>query len=142
MKKVLTLIILFSSIFLLTGCDDSNKYLQEVSLNKLYNMAENKETFILEIVQDGCSYCSSFKPTFKKVLGEYEVTANYLNISKLTEEEYYQFIDDFNDGEELSTPTVLFFENGHEKTSMNRIIGAASEKEVIRKLKQNNYIED
>lgn len=141
MKKITILLILFTSIILLTGCDN-NTYLKEISLKELYTMTENKETFILEISQDGCSHCAAFNPVFKKVLKENKVEAKYLNISKISEEEYYQFIEDFNSSESLGTPTVMFFTDGYEKTSMNRIIGEASEKEIVRKLKLNDYIKD
>jgi len=141
MKKIITFLGITFVILLLTGCNN-NKYLQEISLKELYTKVENKETFILELSQDGCSHCASFTPTFKKVLKDNNVTAYNLNISKINEEEYFQFLKDFNNNESLGTPTVMFFVNGHEKTSMNRIIGSASEKEIIRKLKQNNYIEE
>jgi len=142
MKKIITLIGIFITILLLAGCNSDSKYLQEISLKELYNKIENKETFILELSQDGCGHCAAFNPTFIKILEEYKVTAYYLNISNTTEDEYFQFLEDFNDNESLGTPTVMFFVDGHEKTSMNRIIGEASEKEIIRKLKQNKYIED
>ncbi|MBQ7136619.1 MAG: thioredoxin family protein [Bacilli bacterium] len=141
MKKVITLIGLIFIILLLTGCND-NKYLKEISLDELYTKTENKETFILELTQDGCSHCAAFAPTFKKVLKDYKITAYNLNISNMSEEEYFKFIEDFNNNESLGTPTVMFFVNGHEKTAMNRIIGSASEKEVIRKLTQNDYIKE
>lgn len=141
MKKIVTLTILLTSIFLLTGCSSGSKYLKEISISELYQKVESKETFILELSQDGCSHCAAFNPTFTKVLEDYKITAYYLNISKITEDEYYKFLSDFNNNESLGTPTVMFFTDGHEKTSMNRIIGSASEKELIRKLKQNDYIE-
>lgn len=143
MKKVLTLTILFISILLLTGCNNNNsKYLQEVSFKEFYTMIENKESFILEIMQDGCSHCAVFTPRFKNVLEEHQVNAKYINFTKLSEEQYNQFIKDFNDSEDLGTPTVLFIVDGKEKSSMNRLAGEASEKEIIRKLKQNEYIEE
>ena len=141
MKKIVVLTILLISSLLLTGCNNSSKYLKELSLSELYSKAENKETFILELSQDGCGHCAAFNPVFTKVLENYQITAYYLNISKLYEDDYYKFIGDFNNNESLGTPTVMFFTEGHEKTSMNRIVGSASEKELIRKLTQNGYIE-
>jgi len=141
MKKIIGLTGIIFAIFLLTGCDN-NSYLKEISLDDLYTKVENKESFILELTQDGCSHCASFTPTFKKVLKDYKVTAYNLNISDMSEDEYLDFIENFNNNESLGTPTVMFFVNGHEKTSMNRIVGSASEKEVIRKLTQNDYIKE
>lgn len=142
MKKIISFVILFVSILLLTGCgSNNNKYLQEISFDDLYTMVENKETFILEIMQDGCSHCAVFTPRFEKILEEYKVEAKYLNFSKISEKQLTEFFDDFNDGEKLGTPTVIFFVDGKEKTAMNRLSGEPSEKEIIRKLKQNEYIE-
>lgn len=140
MKKWVFLITIFTFLLLLTGCSNNSKYLKEISLDKLYDMVEAKETFILELSQDGCSHCAVFNPRFTKILKEYKVYANYINCSKLTENELEKFEKDFNNKKPIGTPTVLFFVDGHEKTSMNRLSGEPSEKEIIRKLKQNDYI--
>lgn len=136
MKKILMLLLL--AILVLTGCSKDNKYLETISFDKLNDLIENKESFILEIYQDGCSHCSVFTPRFKSVLKEYEVNAKALNMSGLTEKEYNEFIDIFGS---LGTPTVIFIEEGAEKTKINRLVGEASKNEIIRKLKQNGYIE-
>lgn len=142
MKKLFTLVILFASILLLAGCGSSNSKIEDISFKELYNLVENKESFILEIYQDGCSHCAVFNPRFEKVLEEYNVTAKRINCTHLTEEEYNQFIKDFNDNDDIGTPTVFFIVEGKEKSSMNRLSGEPSEKEIIRKLKQNEYIKD
>lgn len=137
MKKILTLILL--TIIILTGCNSqNNNYLEVISFDKLTSLIENKESFVLEIYQDGCSHCSVFTPRFKGVLKEYEVNAKALNISNLTEKEYNKFVDIFGS---LGTPTVIFIEDGIEKTKINRLVGEASKNEIVRKLKQNGYIE-
>jgi len=139
MKKLLLLTILLISI-LVTGCTgNNNKYLDEISFDKLNNLLDTKQTFILEIIQDGCSHCSVFAPRFKNVLKEYEVNAKMLNMSNLTKSEYDKFVDIFGN---LGTPTVIFIEEGVEKTKINRLVGEASKKEIIRKLKQNGYIQE
>lgn len=142
MKKLFTFMVLVISVFFLTGCGNNSSNLEDISFKELYTMVENKESFILEIYQDGCSHCAVFNPRFEKVLKEYNVTAKRLNCSYLTEEEYNQFIKDFNDNDDIGTPTVFFLVDGKEKSSMNRLSGEPSEKEIIRKLKQNEYIKD
>lgn len=139
MKKIL-LFILLVPLIVLTGCStNNNKYLEIISFDKLSNLIEEKETFILEIYQDGCSHCSVFTPRFKSVLNEYQVNAKAINVSTLTEKEYKKFKNIFGD---VGTPTVVFITNGVEKTKINRLVGEASKKEIIRKLKQNGYIEE
>lgn len=138
MKKVLALVLLIISIFLVTSCNNnSHKYLDEINYNELVKLIENKETFILEIYQDGCSHCGVFNPRFKSVLEEYKVYAKALNITNLTEKEYNNFKNEFGT---LGTPTVIFMVDGVEKTKINRLVGEASKKEIVRKLKQNGYI--
>lgn len=137
MKKILMLLLLTTLV--LTGCSSKeNKYLESISFDKLNDLIESKESFVLEIYQDGCSHCTVFTPRFKSVLKEYEVNAKALNISNLTEKEYNEFVDIFGS---LGTPTVIFIEDGIEKTKINRLVGEASKNEIIRKLKQNGYIE-
>lgn len=140
MKKLLVLIILMVPIFLITGCNnDSSKYLDEINYNELVELIKNKETFILEIYQDGCSHCGVFNPRFKAVLEEYKIYAKALNVTNLTDEEYNKFKEEFGS---IGTPTVIFMVDGVEKTKINRLVGEASKKEIIRKLKQNGYVEE
>ena len=140
MKKILILVLLIIPILIITGCNnDNSKYLDNINFNKLKELINNEESFILEIYQDGCSHCTVFNPRFKAVLEEYKVYANALNVSNLTEEEYNEFTDIFGS---IGTPTVIFMENGYEKTKINRLVGEASKKEIVRKLKQNGYIEE
>lgn len=141
MKKLAMLIILFSSFILATGCDSKSEvtYLEEISFDKLYEMLDNEESFILEFIQDGCTHCAVFTPRFKNVLEDYQIYAKQLNFSNITQEEYSQIVSDFGT---FGTPTVIFIENGKEKTTINRLTGEPSEKEIIRKLTQNGYIEE
>ena len=138
MKKILILVLLILPIIFITGCNN-NSYLDEINYNELKELMNNKETFILEIYQDGCSHCTVFNPRFKSVLNEYKVNAKALNMSNLTEEEYNNFRKEFGS---IGTPTVIFITKGDEKTKINRLVGEASKKEIIRKLKQNGYIEE
>ena len=140
MKKLLFFIILIIPILFITGCgNDTSKYLDEINFNELTKLIKEEKSFILEVYQDGCSHCSVFNPRFKAVLNEYEVNAKAINMTNLSNKEYEEFKEIFGI---LSTPTVIFIENGFEKTKINRLVGEASKKEIIRKLKQNGYIEE
>lgn len=142
MKKLAMLVILFTSLLLVTSCnnDTATNYLEEISFDKLYEMLDNGESFILEFVQDGCSHCAVFTPRFENVLEEYQIYAKQLNFSNITEKQLNQIFEDF--GSKMGTPTVVFIENGEEKTTINRLSGEPSEREIIRKLVQNGYIEE
>lgn len=141
MKKLAIITILLASVLLITGCSNEEKstYLKEVTFDELYEMMNNEESFILEFVQDGCTHCAVFTPRFENVLEEYQIEAKQLNFSNINEEQYSQIVRDFGS---FGTPTVVFIENGKEKTTINRLTGKLSEKEIIRKLTQNGYIEE
>ena len=66
MKKITKISLIIIGIILLAGCEKNP--LQEISYNDLEKALNNKETFILEIAQDGCHNCEEFNPIFKKVL--------------------------------------------------------------------------
>ena len=134
MKKVKFLIIGLFMIFI-TGCNNTNT-ITEINYSDLEKMINNKENFILEIVQTGCSHCEEFSPRFKAVLKTNDIEAYSLNLYNLTEEES----DKFNELTTISgTPTVLFFENG--KETSNRIYGAVDNEKIEEHLKDGGYIE-
>ena len=119
----------------ITGCNNTNT-ITEINYSDLEEMIDNKESFILEIVQTGCSHCQEFSPRFKVVLKTNDIEAYSLNLYNLTEEESEKF-------DELTTisgtPTVLFFEDG--KETSNRIYGAVNNEKIEEHLKDGGYIE-
>ena len=66
------------------------------------------------------------------------MTGYSINLSNLTEEERNKL---YEITEVSGTPTVCFFKKGNEEV-MNKIIGAASNKEIYNKLKDAKYISD
>lgn len=133
-KRVLIVFLLFFS-FLITGCE--NNYLKSIDYNNFKEKVENKESFIVEVVQTGCSACKDFTPRYRKVINKYKVTSYQLNYSDLKEEEKKEFDEQFSIH---STPTILFITNGEEKSVLTRIVGSVSEEKIINKLKTNAYI--
>ena len=135
MKKI-RVIILFILLFLISGCD-SKEYLTSISYKEFLNKVNNKDTFFVEIVQDGCSHCAEFTPKFNEILKEYDVYGYQINITKLSEEDSEKFLDDYDiDG----TPTIMFLNNGIENSKMDRIEGSKSKNIVVSKLRSHGYI--
>ena len=134
MKKYLKYLLLVVVIILSTGC---GKSAEEISYSKLEEMLNNKETFILEVVQDGCHNCESFEPKFEKILSENKLTAKMINLTNLSKEENNSFSNLYNVS---GTPTVIFIEKGEEKQISKRIVGNVSKDKVITKLKTAGYI--
>lgn len=135
MKKLLLSITLVLSIFLLSACSSGS--ISEINYSNFQKKIANKETFILEVIQDGCSYCSEFAPKFDKVLSEYEIEAYSLNLTNLADAERKEFNNNFQIN---GTPCVLFFKDGEESSILNRINGNQSKDKIIEKLKLNEYI--
>ena len=126
MKKITKILLVVIGIILLTGCGKDS--LQEISYNDLEKALNNKETFILEIAQDGCHNCE-----------EFNLTAKQINLTKLSEEENTKIENLYNI---TGTPTVIFIEKGEEPSISRRIIGARDEDFIITKLGIAGYIKE
>lgn len=143
MKKSMKLFVLFLVLVtIVVGCGNNqeSKYLVSISEKEFYEKIENKDTFILEVVQTGCSNCASFTPKYTAVLEEYKITSYSINISDIKDsKDKEKFLNEFEvDG----TPTVIFFEDGVETSTMKRLTGDRDKDAIIAKLKVNGYIED
>ena len=125
MKKKIKFLIIGLFMIFITGCNNTNT-ITEINYSDLEEMIDNKESFILEIVQTGCSHCEEFSPRFRAVLKTNDKEAYSLNLYNMTEEESKKF-------SELTTsvsgtPTVLYFEDG--KETSNRIYGAVDNEKI------------
>ena len=138
MKKKIKFLLIGIFIIFLTGCGNSTNTITEIDYSELENLIENKESFILEIVQTGCSHCEEFSPRFTAVLKTNDLTAYSLNLYNLTEEEREKFSELTTSV--TGTPTVLFFEDG--KETSNRINGAVDNEKIEEHLKDAGYIKE
>ena len=115
---------------------ESNKI--SINVSDLESKINNKETFMLVISQTGCSHCEQYLPELERTLKEVDFTAYELNVTGISKEEgttlnkYVNF---------SGTPTTIFFHEGEETTTLNRIIGYASKTKIIERLKSLGYID-
>lgn len=138
MKKVIkSIIIIFTLVFLLTGCSSDEKYIKEITLDQFKEKMANKETFALYVGNENCSHCIAYLPTLKSVLKEYDITIYHLDNSKLSDKEYSEFTTYISIS---GTPTVAFITDGEEETTLNRIVGEISKEDTIERFKTNGYI--
>lgn len=135
MKKKIFLLGILLFAFCLTGCSSGG--IQSISYQEAAKKIENKETFMLEIVQTGCSACEDFSPRFNKILKENKITAYSINLSNLSDEEKTKLEEFANVN---STPTVIFYQEGEEESVSLRIIGAVNNQKITQKLKTQGYI--
>lgn len=136
MKKLIVVLLIILSSLIISGCSN-DEVIKEISYKELEEKINNKESFILELVQTGCSHCEEFSPRFKAILKTNNLKAYSLNLYNLTEEEIERFD---NLTTVTGTPTVLFFEDG--KETSNKINGAVSNDKIKEKLKKNGYIKE
>lgn len=152
MKKIL-IIILSILILILIGLgiytyynknkktDDNKKYpyYHEILLKEFKKKIDNKDTFIIVIHQTGCPHCNSYLPVVKTISNDYKLDIYSINTTNLSEDEYYSLTDIIHYS---GTPTTAFFIDGEETTSINRIVGTDSQKNVIERFKSLGFIKE
>ncbi len=118
---------------------NENKNLIEININELQDKVNNEEDFVLVISQTGCPHCEQYLPELQKTIEKINFKVYLLNLSNIKTE---------SDAKALSlianisgTPTTLFFKNGKETTSLNRIVGYTNEKNIIARLESLGYID-
>ena len=109
-----------------------------INVSELESKINNEETFMLVISQTGCSHCEQYLPELDRTLQEVNLNAYILNITGLDSEnastlnKYVNF---------SGTPTTIFFHEGMETTTLNRIVGYASKTKIKEKLKSLGYMD-
>lgn len=107
-----------------------------INLNDLKNKINNQESFMLVVIQTGCPHCEQYIPILNEALNNYDFKANVINLSELKDD-----LAEFKSLINISgTPTSIFFKNGVETTSLNRLVGSASQSTIIERLKSLGYI--
>lgn len=125
-------------VYRLAFVEGKNDPVKNITIHELETKINNKETFMLVITQTGCSHCEQYLPELSRTLSQHDLTAYELNITNLEPEDkmilskYATF---------SGTPTTIFFTGGIEKTTLNRIIGYASQSKIEERLKSLGYID-
>lgn len=132
---VLGIVILILIVVSVVFSDNEDKYLKEVSIDKVLDMKENDESFILYIKQTNCEHCKVFTPRFVNVLKEKKLKAYVLNLTDLSTEDNKKYENNFDI---KGTPTVLFFDNGDE--SLIKIQGEQTKEQIISKIESAGFL--
>lgn len=109
---------------------------KEITYTEIEKKIENKENFVLVVSQSTCSHCATYKPKVKIIAEDYGIDIYYIDID--LEENKEEFLKEFH----LSgtTPTTLFFNEGKEKSILNRLEGDLPNTTVIKKLQELGFI--
>lgn len=138
MKKVIFLCC-FLGFFFVTGC--GNKKLEgynTIDYSEYVKLMEDNKTFSLVIGSSTCSACSMYKGTMEKFIEKYQVDVKYIDISKLSEEEYGLLKSEINFS---STPTTIFIREGKHTSSYDRIVGAEMISKVVSTYRRMGFID-
>jgi len=131
-------ILTFLSITL-SGCGVTKEYLTQIDYKTLSEKINNKDDFILYVGNKSCPHCKDFQPKLQEVINKYKVEVYKLDTATITNDEYDEFKGIVGD---TGTPTVMFFYDGVESGTGNRIDGDVKKDIVIERLKANEYIKD
>lgn len=128
------------SILTVTACSKQYTTYEEVSVDTVFQMLDDKESFILFIGSSTCSHCASFEPKLNQVIKKYQVKVYYLDVNQLTETENAKFNARISYGN--STPITVFIKDGEEEGSYNRIRGDQDIDVIESMFRKNGYIEE
>lgn len=138
MKKLFKFSLILVVVLLFGGCKN-NSYLKEISYKEYEKLINDKETFILEVMRTDCSACINFKPKIEEVANEYKIEVKVINTDNLSEKDYQDLFDKTGI---TGTPTVIFYNDGVEKTISSRINGSVSKEKIVTKFTANGFIEE
>ena len=110
----------------------------DIKVSDLETKVNNKDDFVLVISQTGCSHCEQYLPELERTLKAVNFNAYVLNITGISSEDAQTLSKYANFS---GTPTTIFFNEGVEKTTLNRIIGYASQAKITERLKSLGYID-
>ena len=138
MKKLCIIVLCSCLMMLFVGCSSKLSTYTTISLDEVYEKLGQKDSFILTIGSASCSHCASFKPKMETVIKLHQVEVFYIDVSKLSEDDYKEFIQRMNF---TGTPTTIFFEDGKETAMSNRIEGDKDIEVIEAKMRKMGYIE-
>ncbi|MDD3048859.1 MAG: thioredoxin family protein [Bacilli bacterium] len=140
-KKKITIGMLICSLIIIliavVGCTTNGSNLKIIDVDKLKTLIKNEDSFILYVSNKKCTICEKFEPVFKEVIEEYKLNVYKIDTYTLTTDEFKEMNEYANI---QGTPTVEFFNDGKEESTLNRMDGSYTKKMIIQSLTENEYI--
>ncbi len=117
------------------------KTYKTINYNDLQELIDSGDKFVLFIGSESCSHCTIFKVTVNEVVSDYNIIVNYIDIGKLSDEEYAYLNShlSFN-----GTPTTVLIDSGDEDVEnrvLTKIRGSKSYSEFTSELLKYEFIE-
>ena len=115
---------------------EGNPGINEITYSEYEEKINNEETFLVMIVNDGCSYCEMFIPVMTEVANEYSIPVYSLNLANLISDEYNSLSNSnsYLKRERWGTPTTLLMQG---KTVINSIGGYVEKENLVSFVKEN-----
>lgn len=136
---ILILIFIFIVTSTLKNKESEKDYITYIAVNELEEKIKNKDDFVLVFTQEGCSHCATYHNVINSVAKDYDFNIYDINLSDVKKDDIAVLnkIASIN-----GTPTTLFYIDGEELTTLNRISGSTSKTKLVEKLKKMGYIKE
>lgn len=138
----LVIILLAVGLSLFFIFNSKPKTYKEITYSELEGLIDSGDKFILFIGSNSCSHCTVFKVAVNEVVSDYKVIVNYIDVSKLSDEEYAYLNSHLSFS---GTPTTVLIDSGYEKVEdrvLTKIRGSKSSSEFADLLKKYKFIEE
>lgn len=113
--------------------------LTDVSYTDIESMIKNNSKEVVMLGTEHCSWCLYQKPILRKIVKDYNIKVNYLNLENMSEEESSKLSGLHEDLASFGTPTFIVLENG-EVTVVDS--GARGISAMVEFLKTNGFISE
>lgn len=112
----------------------------EISYSDYESKMANNESFVVIIIQDGCSYCEKYRPVVEEVANEYKLPIRYLNLTNLNEDERSALSssNSYLKSNNWGTPTTLFM---YGSNVVDSISGYVEKDELVKFVTENFVVE-
>lgn len=86
----------------------------EVTLSEYLDLVKSSEKSIILVARPTCGYCQQFTPILKQAMEDMNLTINYIDTDKFSEDDWTPFTGslDYLKSEEWGTPLTLIVQNG------------------------------
>lgn len=128
-------------IFFIISNNKINTY-KEITYNELVELVDSGDKFILFIGSDSCSHCTMYKENLNIVIPKTHVLVNYIDITKISNEELAYINARFAF---TATPTTVFIKAGKEDVAERvekKYVGSLETKKIKELFIKYGYIEE
>lgn len=106
----------------------------EVTIDEYLRLIAKDEKSIVLVARPTCSYCQQFTPILKQAMEDMNLTVNYIDTDKFSEEDWNTFSDslDYLKNERWGTPLTLIVQNNKSIAENNGYVELETIKEFFK----------